>query len=198
MSILSTNITNLDPIELFWSSRPDIRAFDTRAINELAEAGVITKHFVVPDQIRHIYRGAFANDASDMIEEISLPSGVVVHDEAFVGCENLQKVSFRGCGFVHPSAFGLCPLITHLEVPRGTTRFSKKSLLANVALEELVLFDTLEKVDPDIMAAVLPGTLKRVTWNGKLSRAFRLLLPHNKGLLVKILKTRLLDSFKNA
>lgn len=169
-----------------------------RAIIELTDAGVITKRFVVPDQIRHIYRGAFANDASDMIEEISLPSGIVVHDEAFVGCENLQKVSFRGCGFVHPSAFGLCPLITHLEVPRGTTRFSKKSLLANVALEELALPDTLEKVGPDIMSIILyPHRLKRVTWNGKLSRAFRLLLPHNKGLLVKILKTRLLDSLKN-
>ena len=116
---------------------------------------------VIPEGIRHIYRGVFQNCKS--LTSVSLPSTLsYIGEYAFYGCKSLAQITLpEKLSTLGYYAFYNCDALTSVTIPAGITELYSETFYSCDALTQVTLPDGLTEIGSSAFAFC--SSLKTIT-----------------------------------
>ncbi len=113
--------------------------------NIILDASLATGDVIIPEGITHIGDGAFYN--AD-ITSVTLPKSLEgISSKAFVGCNNLSEVIFKGAPeYISNDAFNGCNGLTEIVLPDGVKRIGVGAFSACRNLQKIVIPDSVTSI----------------------------------------------------
>lgn len=101
---------------------------------------------VIPEGVKHIYRGVFQNCTS--LTSVSLPSTMsYIGEYAFYGCKSLTQITLpKNLSFLGYYAFYNCDALTAVTIPAGITELYSETFYSCDALTQVILPDGLTEI----------------------------------------------------
>ena len=102
------------------------------------DEGIAAATLEIPDGIREIETNAFENNKG--LKEIIVPNSVTKISDAFIGCQNLTKVTLpEGLAEIGYYTFGRCAKLESLVIPDGVSYIGSYAFEDCKNLKELVI-----------------------------------------------------------